>query len=139
VIDDGKTSMEKSGQADSNVLSMNLPAEHRLKLDAAIRGELTLYPIRVLSETEYVNLAKVLTLASNVGIRRIYVSFNLPMGKTPVPHYQERLNIMWNLRGICAPLNARYSVVSSYPKRFLICVSFCKPITVLENTPLDGG
>ena len=139
MTDDGKTSLGRSGPAASNVWSLAQPRELVSKLDAAIRGDLTLFPIQVKSEMEYVNLAKVLKLSSNVGIPRTYVSFNLPMGKAKIPHYQERINIMLMLRGLLAPLSARCSVVSARADRILICVSYCKPITMLENSPLEGG
>lgn len=139
MTDDGKTNMVKSGPPATNVWSTIAPETLASKLDAAIRGELTLFPIQVKSETEYANLARVLKLSSNVGIRRTYVSFNLPMGQTTLPHYQERINITLKLKGICEPLNARFYVVSSHPKRFLICVSYCKPTIALESSPLEGG
>lgn len=139
MTDDGKTNTEKSGHPASNVWS-TVPAETlALKFDAAIREEVTLFPIQVKSETDYAKLAKLLLLSSNVGIRRTYVSFNLPMGPKALAHHQERTNIMLRLKAICAPLNARYYVVSSRPKRLLTCVSYCKPTIALESTPLDGG
>lgn len=138
MTDDGKTSMEKSGHPDLNVWSTIPRAMLVSKLESAIRGETILFPIQVKSEMEYANLARVLRLSSNVGIRRTYVSFQLPQGAV-IPLYQERINIMLRLKDICAPLSARSYVVSSRPKRLLICVSFSRPTTALENTPLDGG
>lgn len=133
MTDDGKTNTEKSGHPDSSAKSMKLPEPDQLRLDAAIREEVILFPIRVWSATECANLVTVLTLSKNAGIARTYVLFS-----TQEKH-ADRISIMLRLRAICAPLNARYSVVSSRPGRLLIYVSYCKPTIALENTPLDGG
>lgn len=113
---------------------MKLPEPDQLRLDAATREEVILFPIRVWSETEYANLVTVLTLSKNAGIARTYVLFSIRERE-----HADRISIMLRLKAICAHLNARYSVVSSRPGRLLTYVSYCRPTIALENTPLDGG
>lgn len=134
MTDDGKTSTEKSGLPALSVSSTRVPVGLLSRLDAAIKGEVTLFPIRVLSETEYVNLAKVLQLSRNVGIAQTFVSFQMKEKKA-----QDRLVIMPKLKAICAPLNAVCYVISSRPGRLLTCVLYSRQIISLEVTPLDGG
>ncbi len=131
--------MEQSGQVASSTASLMPPAELRSRLESAIRGETTLFPIIVKSVAEDANLARVLTLSRNVGIRRTYVSFRLPQGKKSRNLDQEKADIMWRLKAICEPINARYSAVSSRVGRFLICVSYSNPIIKSEPPPLVAG
>jgi GTP-binding protein len=79
------------------------------KLDAAIREDLTLYPIIVKSEAEYANLARVLKLSSNVGIPRTFVLFTTGFLD---PQYRRfitrRLREVWGFEG--SPINVSMRV-----------------------------
>lgn len=116
---------------------MNLVSERHLKLESAIRGEVTLWPIQVKSKTEDAHLAKVLTLAKNALIPVIYICFHADPKKN---HLWEKAAIILRLKVILAPLKGHYFVVSARPARFLISVSFYRPtIRPLAVSPLETG
>lgn len=130
---------EFSGHQDSSISSTRPPNELMRRLDAAIKEEVILFPIIVKSEMEDAKLARVLTLSKNAGIPRTYISFRLPQGDKAMNLDQEKAAIMWRLKVICAPINARFSAVSSRAGRFLICVSYSKQTTKSEKELLVPG